>query len=181
MTYPYDPSGLPAPIFPKSDFAPLGAGDPLKYVTAADWNAFGQALEDIRAALRVGTYFGLGAQASDPVPSGITNYLWLDTAQTLRLKIGSATFILSDGTAANLTSNTTLTRQRVVNVTATGADVTIILPLAATAGTQPLMVKRDSASTHNVILQRQDNELLKWHEDGQFELSSARSCRTVRL
>ena len=52
MTYPYDPSGLVSPVFPKTDFAPIGALPANKTAVASDWNAFGQALEDIRAALR---------------------------------------------------------------------------------------------------------------------------------
>lgn len=159
MTYPYDPNGLQSPIFPKTNLSPPPAGfDATKFVQASDWNAFGQALEDIRAAIRAGLYFGLAPQSSDPAPSGITTYVWLDNANTLHLKVGSADFILSEGTAANLTGNTTLTRQRVVNVLANGADVTITLPLAVSAGTQPLLIRRDDASTHNVIVQRQGSD-----------------------
>jgi hypothetical protein len=54
MTYPFDPSGLPSPVFPKTDLVPLGLVDPTKYVAASDWNALVQAVEDIRAAMNGG-------------------------------------------------------------------------------------------------------------------------------
>lgn len=55
------PSGLLVPIYPKSDLSPVPfGGDPAKFVAAIDWNAFGAALEDIRAFLRAAKLLATG-------------------------------------------------------------------------------------------------------------------------
>lgn len=78
--------------FPKNDLNALPVGaDAAQYVVASNWNTLCQAVVDVKSQLRGGKFFGLEAQASDPNPSGITNYLWLSNTNILTLEAGVTT------------------------------------------------------------------------------------------
>lgn len=71
----------------KADLSPIPTGaDPKYYIQAiADWIPLVQAALDIRDVLLGAKFYGLGAQSSDPAPSGTTTYLWLRTDNELIL------------------------------------------------------------------------------------------------
>jgi hypothetical protein len=72
----------------KSDLHPLpSTADPTKYWAAADYNSLMNALLAVRTAIVQGTYQGLTAQASDPLPVYSTNYEWLGTNGKLHLTL----------------------------------------------------------------------------------------------
>ncbi len=97
----YDSTDL---AFPKTDLSgiPVG-GDPNKYVTGTDWNGYGQAMVDLRGVLKGAKYFGFTEQATDPLPSGVTNYLYLLDTGVFNLKRGVTTYPLVLGTRQILT------------------------------------------------------------------------------
>jgi hypothetical protein len=75
--------------FPKTDLNVLPpAANPAQYVVASNWNKAMQALEDVKGQLRGAKWFGLQAQSSDPLPTGVADYMWLNTAGTLLVKRG---------------------------------------------------------------------------------------------
>jgi len=82
-------SNLSAPVFPKENVVNVPTGFESKYVAATDWNTVCQNLEDIRYALRQGNWYGMASNNADPVPSGVTNYLWVDTSGNLKYKQGA--------------------------------------------------------------------------------------------
>jgi hypothetical protein len=92
-----DDTDLP---YPKSDLSPLPVGaDGTKWVDAVDWNTIAQALIDVKTFLRGDApWMALTPGASDPTPSGITNYIWLDTSGVLKTRIGGTTTILVPNT-----------------------------------------------------------------------------------
>lgn len=92
----YDNTSL---AYPKTDLNPLPAGaNETQWVQAIDWNTLNQAVVDIRGVLRSGKWYGLEAQASDPAPAGVTNYLWLNSSGVVTVKHGSNTIQLVPAT-----------------------------------------------------------------------------------
>jgi hypothetical protein len=69
---------------------PSGA-NPHQYVVATDWNAVAHACLDLRDGFKNGKYHGFQEQASDPLPSGVTNYMWMATSGLIYVKKGVAT------------------------------------------------------------------------------------------
>ena len=61
------------------------------YIVSSEWNAVGQAEYDLRDAIKNGQYFGFTAQGADPLPSGVTNYLWMANSGLIYVKKGVAT------------------------------------------------------------------------------------------
>lgn len=90
---------------PKVDITDVPAGRlAVNYVQASDWNAHRQSILDIKVALRGASVgYGLTAQASDPAPTGVTNYLWLKNDATLWLTVaGTAAQVGSGGSGLQL-------------------------------------------------------------------------------
>ncbi len=85
----YDDEDLP---FPKNNLnsLPPGANED-QYVVDEDWNAVCQAAEDLKTHLQGAKWYGLETQITDPIPAGITNYLWLSSTGILTLKRGVST------------------------------------------------------------------------------------------
>lgn len=54
-------------------------------ITAADWETFRQALLDTQSFLRGADWLAVAAQSAAPVPSGVTNFLWLDNTGLIHL------------------------------------------------------------------------------------------------
>lgn len=90
-------------FFPKTNFRPLAVGvSSSQAVQAIDWNTAMQALEDIKGVLRGGDWYGLNPLASDPLPSGVNQYLWMNTSNVLFLHHGG-----NPGTNVSLGSGAT--------------------------------------------------------------------------
>lgn len=72
---------------PKVDLISLPSGaNPVNFGQAADWNQIYNALLDVQSWERGGAAWrGISAQAADPAPSGISNYLWQKSDNTLYL------------------------------------------------------------------------------------------------
>ncbi len=134
--YVYDNTAL---FFPKTDLDPIpGGADPTKYVQAVDWNTLNQAVDDIKGVLRSAVWLGLNDQVSDPVPSGISTYLWLSTTNVLNLKNGGTNYPIVLGTRAvsagtGLTGGGDLSADRTISLanttvtpgSYTAADITV--------------------------------------------------------
>lgn len=73
-----------------------------KKVTAVDWNTIRQALLDTQAFLRGGMWNALEPQAEMPEPSGISNYLWLDTDGVVHVVLDGVDSIIGGSTADDL-------------------------------------------------------------------------------
>jgi hypothetical protein len=78
--------------YPKTDLnvLPVGA-NPAQYVVADDWNIAMQACVDLRDGFKNGKYHGFQEQVSDPLPSGVTNYMWMASSGLIYVKKGVAT------------------------------------------------------------------------------------------
>lgn len=61
---------------------PPGA-NPRQWAQAAEWITVLQALLDVQAFCRGAAWLGIATNVADPVPSDVTNYLWLKTNGTL--------------------------------------------------------------------------------------------------
>lgn len=88
--------------FPKSNRKAVPAGQETKYIAAEDWNELCQGTDDIRDWIRAAKWYGLIANASDPLPVGITNYIWLKNDGTLWKTIGGVATGIGD-TSTNVT------------------------------------------------------------------------------
>ncbi len=90
--YVYDDTDL---AFPKNNLnsLPSGANED-QYVVDEDWNGLCQAVEDLKDHARGAKWYGLEEQVTDPIPAGITNYLWLSNAGILTVKRGVSTIQL---------------------------------------------------------------------------------------
>ncbi len=69
----------------KSDFVSRPEVPATKKVAAVDWNTFRQALLDTQSHLRGAPWASFAPQASDPAPSGLTDYIWLEDDGTLHV------------------------------------------------------------------------------------------------
>ncbi len=157
----YDDTSL---RYPKTDLVPLDDEDETKYVFAIDWNSTCQALDDVKAQLRAGKWFGLEALGSDPAPSGISNYLWLMNTGTLVYKTSSTNFALVNTTrqvtaGTGLTGGGNLSADRVISLetlspspagTYTAATVTVDargrVTSASSGGGSTFTVKEEGSS-----------------------------------
>jgi len=84
---------------------PVGA-NPHQYVVANDWNAVAHACLDLRDGFKNGKYRGFQEQASDPLPTGVTNYMWMATSGLIYVKKGVATpYALVPSTRSVLTGS----------------------------------------------------------------------------
>lgn len=63
--------------FPKVNRKAVPVGQEEKYISAADWNELCQGATDARDWLRAAEWYGLSQNASDPLPVGVANYIWL--------------------------------------------------------------------------------------------------------
>ncbi len=96
----YDATGLP---FPKTNKTPIPIGeDATKWVAAVDWNAICQALTDVQTFCRGARWIGITKQVSDPVPAGVSDYLWMRTSDGA-LVHNASTVISGDTTAIQRT------------------------------------------------------------------------------
>jgi len=87
-------------FYPKTDLSPIPAGgDTTQYVQALDWNTLNQAVVDIKGVLRGAVQLGFTPQSTDPAPTGIDDYLWLDTSDDLFMHTGG-----QPGTNTNLST-----------------------------------------------------------------------------
>lgn len=85
--------------FPKTDLHILGVGEnPDQHIRAEDWNTDSQALVDVKSQLRGAKWYGLEEQATDPVPAGVTNYMWLSNTGIINIKRGITTSTLVPAT-----------------------------------------------------------------------------------
>ncbi len=77
----YDNTGLPTG---KINANPLPPGvNSSQWLQGSEWGTVMQALLDVQAFCRGANWFGMTELAADPVPSGVTNYLWLRNDGTL--------------------------------------------------------------------------------------------------
>lgn len=108
--------------YPKTDLNGLPPGaDPTQYIVAAEWNRVCQAATDLKALVRGGKWYGLEAQASDPNPASVTNYLYLTSTGVLTLKLGASTIpvVLSTravNTGGGLTGGGSLSADRTISM-----------------------------------------------------------------
>jgi hypothetical protein len=79
--------------FPKTDLNVLPpTANRSQYVIAEDWNKVCQALEDVKGVLRGAKTLGMAVQATDPLPAGISDYLWMSTTGALNVKRGNTNY-----------------------------------------------------------------------------------------
>ncbi len=71
----YDNTSLP---FPKTNRAPIPGGElSSKWVQDLDWNTVCQALIDVQTFCRGAAWLGMVPTATNPAPSGVTDYVWI--------------------------------------------------------------------------------------------------------
>ena len=87
--------------YPKFDLSPIpGGGDVTKYMRASDWNEACQALIDTKGVLRGAKWLGLTKQSSNPTPSGVTKYLWLNNSDQLVLTVDGTDTVIGAGSVS---------------------------------------------------------------------------------
>ena len=97
--------------FPKFNRKAVPAGQETRYIAAEDWNELCQGATDARDWIRAAEWYGLKTNVSDPLPAGITNYVWLKSDGSLWMTLnGVATEIFPAGhfTSIDATGNVTL-------------------------------------------------------------------------
>lgn len=79
--------------FPKTDLNVLApTANPDQWVTGANWNKTCQAVEDLKLVLRGFRWLGLDVQATDPLPTGVADYIWVSTGGVLNVRRGGTTY-----------------------------------------------------------------------------------------
>lgn len=92
----YDNTAL---SYPKTNLNVLPPGaNAAQYVVDNDWNIAMQACVDLRDVLKNGKYYGFQEQPSDPLPAGVTDYLWMDSTGALNVKKGVSAWKLVQST-----------------------------------------------------------------------------------
>jgi hypothetical protein len=155
---------------------PAGA-DPTKYYQAADWNAQRQYFLDVRSAVLAGRLHGFTGEATRPVVSGASRFLWVDSDNNklyyyngttdTELGGGGGHTIKANGTP--LTARTGLNFSSEFGVTDDAGnnetDVALAVTLSphtfahGTAGTFPVVINKTGAA-------QESNSLLDFQRGG---------------
>lgn len=80
----------------KTDANPVPPGEETTHISADELNTQAQATMDVRDWLRAAKWYGLDDQASDPAPSGVTPYLWMDTSGRLWRKFAGVNTLVGE-------------------------------------------------------------------------------------
>ena len=91
----YDSLTLPVG---KLNLIPVPAGKAANYLDGpTEWQLVMQSMYDLRGAIKNGKFLGFQTLGADPVPAGVTNYIWMRSDGTLVFKNGASTLALNAG------------------------------------------------------------------------------------